>query len=76
MVKYLLSLKGIDPNKPANDGATPFFMACQNGHKEVVSLMLADPRIDPNKPLNNQSTPLYQASPCGCAAPVGLRKGN
>ena len=65
VVKYLLSLKGIDPNKPANKGSTPLFMACANGHKEVVSLLLADPRIDPNKPKNDQSTPLWYASQNG-----------
>jgi len=61
VVKYLLSLKGIDPNKPANDGATPFFMSCQEGHKEVVSVMLADQRIDLNKPKNDGTTPFYLA---------------
>ena len=65
MVKYLLSLKGIDPNKPMDDGSTPFNLACQNGHKEVVSLLLADPRIDPNKPDNDQRTPLWMASQDG-----------
>ena len=52
VVKYLLSLKGIDPNKPQNEEATPFYIACENGHKEVVLLLLADHRIDPNKPDN------------------------
>jgi len=57
VAEYLLSLKGIDPNKPINDGATPFCIACQQGHKEVVSLLLADPRIDPNKQANDGATP-------------------
>ena len=61
-MKFLLSLKGIDPNLPENEGVTPFFMACQNDHKEVVSLLLADPRIDPNKAKKNQSSPLWSAS--------------
>jgi len=37
-------------------------MACEQGRKEVVSLLLADPRIDPNRPRNDQSTPLWVAS--------------
>jgi len=65
VVSLLLADPRIDPNMPQNEGATPFFMACQEGHKEVVSLLLADPRIDPNKPQNNQSTPLWYATQNG-----------
>jgi len=72
VAEYLLSLKGIDPNKPINDGATPFCIACQQGHKEVVSLLLADPRIDPNKPTIVQTTPLWQASQNGHLVVVQL----
>jgi len=59
VVKYLLSLKGIDPNKPNKNEVTPFFMACQNGHKEMVSRLLADPRIDPNKADDKGATPFF-----------------
>jgi len=72
VVKYLLSLKGIDPTKPANDGGTPFFKACAKGHKEVVSLLLADPRIDPNKPKNTGATPLYMTCQNGHKEVVSL----
>ena len=61
VVKYLLSLKEIDPNKPTNEGVTPFFIACQEGHKEVVSMLLSDPRVDPMKPANEGSTPILVA---------------
>ena len=71
-MKYLLSLKGIDLNKPKNDGATAFFMACQDGHKEVVSLLLADPRIDPNKPKNTGVTPFSIACENGHKEVVSL----
>ena len=36
-------------------------MACHNGHKEVVSLLLAGPRIDPNITGNDGATPFYIA---------------
>ena len=72
MVKYLLSLKGIDPNKPSNDGATPFYFACEEGHEEVVSLLLADPKIDPNKPNENEATPFFMACQGGHEEVVSL----
>ena len=40
-------------------------MASQECRKELVSLLLADPRIDPNKPMNNRSSPLWFASQDG-----------
>ena len=51
--------------KPRNNEATPFLIACQEGHKEVVLLLLDDPRIDSNKPAYDQSTPLWIASQNG-----------
>jgi len=72
VVEYLLSLKEIDPDRPADDGATPFFMACANGHREVVFLLLADPRIDPNKPHNIGATPLFMACQNGHKEVVSL----
>jgi len=36
----------VDPGKPRNIGATPFLIACAQGHEELVSLLLADERID------------------------------
>jgi len=38
VVEFLLTLPNIDVNKPNNNDATPFLMACENGQKEVVSL--------------------------------------
>jgi len=61
VVSLLLADPRIDPNKPNNNEATPFFMACQEGHKEVVSLLLADPRVDPIKPFNDGTTPFFVA---------------
>jgi len=69
----LLADPRIDPNKPRDTGATPFFMACQNGHKEVVSLLLADPRIDPNKADDdNGATPFFIACQEGHKEVVSL----
>ena len=70
MVSLLLADPRVDPNKPKNDGATPFFIACEKGHQSVVSLLLADPRVDPNKPKNDNSTPLWFASQNGHLAVV------
>jgi len=48
-------------NRGNKGDAGPFYIVCQEGHKEVVSLLLADPRIDPNKARNNGTTPFYMA---------------
>jgi len=72
VVKYLLSLKGIDPGLPAINGATPFYISCQLGHKEVVSLLLADPRIDPLFPVDGEFTPFYIASSKGDIEVISL----
>jgi len=45
-VVLLLADERIDVNRPENEGATPFYIACEAGHKEVVVLLLADERID------------------------------
>ena len=47
-------------------------MACQIGHKEVVSLLLTDPRIDLNKADNNGFTPFYVACQGGHKEVVSL----
>ena len=66
LVKHLAS----DPSVNVNWGdpkwqRTTFFMACENGNKEVVSLLLGDMRIDINKSDNDQCTPLWFASQNG-----------
>jgi len=47
-------------------------MTCQNGRKEVVSLLLADPRMDPNKPMNDGTTPFFIACENGHKEVVSL----
>ena len=43
------------------DGATPFYIAAEKGHAELVQRMLQDPRIDTNVPKSGEWTPLYTA---------------
>ena len=62
MVSLLLANMGIEVNKPDDDGTTPFHIACQNDHNEVVSLLLPNMGIDINKPSNIRWTPLWIAS--------------
>jgi len=68
----LLTLTRVDVNKPMDGGFTPFHITCLNGHKEVVSLLLADMRIDVNKPENDQCTPVWIASQSGYLPAVQL----
>ena len=55
---------GADSNAAIDVGATPIFVACQNGCHKVVQLLLAA-GADPNTPMNNGSTPLIVASQNG-----------
>jgi len=64
-----------DPNLNINwqyEGGTPFLIACEKGHKEVVSLLLADPRVDPNKAQNEGATPFFIACEKGHKEVVSL----
>ena len=58
----LLLAAHADVNKArTNDGATPLYFACQNGHAPVVSLLLAA-HADVNKAtINTGTTPLHAA---------------
>jgi len=51
---------------------TPFYAACQFGHKEVASLLLADPRIFPNKEIDSKATPFRAACEYGDTELVSL----
>ena len=54
-----------------DDGATPFFMACQEGHEKVVKLLLQDKRIDPNQAQIDGETPLFKSChPISSTPPV------
>jgi len=71
-VKYLMRNPRVDVGKQQKEGATPFFIACEKGHQEVVSLLLAESRIDLNKPLNDGTTPLSVACQNGHEEVVSL----
>ena len=53
----LVNTAKVDVNKPLKNEAIPFYVACEFGHKEVVSLLLADMRIEGNKPQSEGATP-------------------
>ena len=50
-----------DINQSDPYGRTPFYIACQQGHKEIVALLLKDQRIAINQASHQGYTPLYIA---------------
>jgi len=52
----------VDVVKQQSQGCSSFYIACQEGRREVVSLLLADTRIDPNRPDNEGTTPFFMAA--------------
>jgi len=48
IVSMLLNHEAVLPNARAARNKTPFHVACERGHKDVVTAMLKDPRIDIN----------------------------
>ena len=63
MVERLLAHDAIDVNQATtDDGTTPLYIACQNGHEAVVERLLAQDAIDVNQATTNDGmTPLYMA---------------
>jgi len=53
-------------------GATPFYIACNEGNSEIAKLLLQDQRIDPLKPNNDGETPFYSACAQGHSKVVKL----
>ena len=51
-----------DVNQAENNGATPLFIASQEGHVDVVRQLLLREDADVNLAENNGATPLYIAS--------------
>ena len=57
-VKLLIGKNGVDINKEDDFQETPLYIACENGHLEVVKLLIKN-GADINKADENQATPLY-----------------
>ncbi|MTI12020.1 ankyrin repeat domain-containing protein [Sansalvadorimonas verongulae] len=66
-VNYFLSLEGFDINEQFISGATGkpihgLFLAAQNGHAEVVRVLVNDFNIDIDKTWQHNATSLFQAA--------------
>jgi ankyrin repeat protein len=51
----------VDVNKETEKGFTAFYRACEESYKEIVSLLIADPRVDVNKATKDGKTPFFVA---------------
>lgn len=53
IIKKILDDPSLDLNQPTDDNKTPFYYACANNSKNIVSLLLKMSDIDYNKRANN-----------------------
>ena len=60
-MKLLLNDNRVDINKADKHGETPFCVACENGHLDIVKLFINDNRIDVNQTSDNCQTPFCVA---------------
>jgi ankyrin repeat protein len=61
MVRYLLTVPGIDPNSTTTVGATALLAAASCGFEKVCEALAADPRVDPNAATAEGLSVLYFA---------------
>ena len=62
LISLLLILKHADINVnqvSGPDNMTPLCIAAQQGHQNVVAILLANPQVDINKPNAHGTTPLH-----------------
>ena len=69
-MRLLLARRDVDADKPSDNGETPLWRACLNGHDDVVKLLLARYDVNPDKPDNYGRTLLSWASGSGKEAVV------
>jgi len=62
VIPLLLAHPDIDVNVKDKYGATPFDLACVNGHTSCVREMLKDSRVKVNEPHSVGITPFYRAA--------------
>merc|ERR1711991_856615 len=71
MVEALLGAKGIDTEVRTMSGATPLYMACQNGFNGIVQALL-QAGADPNACRDDGASPLLVAAEGNHADTVSL----
>lgn len=77
VVRFLLSLDGVDPNGKNEDGWTPLFRAVscrrsESKRKEVIRLLLGQKGVNPNAMDFIGRTPLWMAAKCGSADAIRI----
>jgi len=75
VVKMLLELEQVDPNKLNAKGRTPLSHAAGNGHDGVVRILVGREGVKPNKPDDDGLTPLAWAAQAEHAGAVEILLG-
>lgn len=52
-------------NSQTKNGATPLYLACQEGHLEIIQYLVKDCRAEPGIRANDGMTPLHAAAQMG-----------